>query len=449
LNFVQQDSVAAQLFKDQLTVQEEGKIDQLKGKENKKIKAFYTNRLERMNYMVENESVVFDQKIYPKLNEILEYIKKSNPEYSLSNANRVLVGNSLAINAVCYGNEVLVVYLGLLARCENESQIAFVIAHELSHQILDHVDNTVRENIAHQESRKIYENSKEYKEIEDYNRRSSNNLYLNEYGFKVRAESRKKESQADSLAYILLKNTTYNRNDAIRFLRILDQSDQEKYKIALNLESILGGTNQEFNPAWLKTKEGLNVEQEFDKEILDSLKTHPDCDSRIAKLMQDFTILPIDTVSVIEEIDYLHNIDFELIKFDLVVKRYARALKNSLLQKQLHPSNVELNKIIAICLGNIYMATKDHTLFDYVPKPNDNYNFNYHQILLLIENIRLSELGGLFEDYYKNNVLLIARSNRDEHRYYLEYLHAAIAQDGDEEQLKKEYQSKFPKGIYF
>lgn len=247
LNFTGQDSAAAELFIDQLTVQEEAKIKELKGKENKIFREYYKIRLEYMNYLTDSESFVFDNTMYPKLNEILENIKELNPEYQLSNANRVLVGNSLVPNAVCYGNEVLVVYLGLLALCENESQLAFVIAHELSHQILDHVDNTLRARIAHRESRELLEKKKEYKKAEDYNKSSIANEYNLEHGFKVRAESRKKESQADSLAYVLLENTSYNNNEAIRFLRILDNSDQEKYKIALNLDSILNGTNQKFN----------------------------------------------------------------------------------------------------------------------------------------------------------------------------------------------------------
>ena len=191
------------------------------------------------------------------------------------------------------------------------------------------------------------------------------------------------------------------------------------------------------------------MKQEFDNELIDSLKTHPNCDSRVAKLIHDFKISPEDTSSVKEELDYLYNIDFELIKSDLANKRYARALKNSLLQKELHPSNVELNKIIAICLGNIYLATKNHTIFDFVPKPSDYYNFNYHQLLLLTENIRLSELGRLFEGYHEKNSTSLLKANRDEHSYYLDYLKAAISQNGNEEELKKEYQSKFPKGIYF
>lgn len=449
LTFEPKDSVAAKLFIDNLTANEKGKIKELKGNTSKEFKEYYKARMEYMNYLHDNESFLFDNTIYPKLNGILENIKKSNPQYKLSNANKVLVGNSLVPNAVCYGNEVLVVYLGLLALCENESQVAFIIAHELSHQILDHSDNSLRARIAHDESKEFLEKSKEYRKAKDYNKSSILAEYQYEYGFKVRSVSRKKEHEADSMAYILLKNTAYNNNEAIRLVRILDICDQEKYKIALNLDSIFDGKKQKFNPEWVKTKDGLNVKQEFNKEIEDSLKTHPDCDSRIAKLMKDFTISPIDTFSVKEEVEFLNNIDFELIKSDILAKRYARALKNTLLQKRLNPSNVELDKLIAICLGDIYMARKEHMIFNYVPRPAEDFNYNYHQILLFIDNIRLSELGNVFEEYCEVNSIAILNSNKDEHWFYLKYLKEAIAQSGEEDKLKEEYKSRFPKGNYF
>jgi hypothetical protein len=449
LHFFEKDSTVAEQFITDLTAQHKLNLKELKGKENKELKEYYEERFEYMNYLTESENVIFDQKIYPNLNRVLEDIKKANPRYELSKVNRVLVGSSLAPNAVCYGNEVLVVYLGLLNLCENESQIAFLIAHELSHQLLDHVDNSLKAKIAHGKSLEILLKNKEYEKANDYEQNSMYNSYKNDFTFKVKEESRKSESEADSLGYVLLENTGYNKNEAIRLLRILETSDQEKYKIALPLDSLFSGTNKEFNADWLKTKEGLNVKQEFDKELIDSLKTHPDCDFRIAKLIEDFSISAEDTVSTLDEVGYLNTIDFDVIISDLTAKRYARALKNALLQKQLNPANKELNKIIAICIGNIYLATKDHTIFDFVPKPADRFNYNYHQILLLIENIRLSELGDLFEAYYRDNEIAILQSNKDEHSHYLAYLKAAISQTGEEEKLKEEYQSKFPKGNYF
>lgn len=397
-----------------------------------------------INYSFDEDEYLFDNILYPKLNEILATIKSANPQFNYSNTLKVLISTSAEPNASCYGNSVLVFNVGMLTRMQNEDQIAFIVAHELAHQLLDHVDSKVKRTIAYTNSEEFKEQVKEMKKLE-YGRNAALNNFLFKYTVNSRSKNRKIESQADSLGMILIKNTSYSLEEGLKLLMLLDEIDVEKYKDSIDFVTEFSNNDYTFNTALIKKRGGLEVKQELSQEILDSLKTHPDSEDRLNYMITTFDLERPELLNEVVQPSYLHHIDFETIRTDLLNQRYGRALKNSMLFKKYYNEDDFFHTISAICLGEIYLAQKNHTLRQFVPKPSDYYFFNYHRMLLMIENIRLSELRELYDNYYSAKVKL---KEEDEHSLYLSYLHAKINGDSKAEEIKSDYIKNFPLGVY-
>jgi len=141
------------------------------------------------------------------LNGILE---KLMPEEVKSLPISLYVSNSTIPNAYAYIDGSIMINLALLADFESEEEIAFVIAHELSHLILRHGITKAAK------SKKI--SRAERSEILTKDIRS---LSMEKY-------SQEAEFEADSLAVVLMAQSEYNPNGAIRALGNLGEVTEKK-----------------------------------------------------------------------------------------------------------------------------------------------------------------------------------------------------------------------------
>jgi hypothetical protein len=221
----------------------------------------------------------------PEISKLLDEIATELYEKNKSKIKSkpiLLIDRSAIVNAYSIGNNIVVVNLGLINFCQYEEELAMVIAHEISHDVLDH-------SISSMKKKAEWLNSLEYKEFikdlssDKYNRVTKLVNTFKEYSYNRNKHGRYGESSADSLAVQFLLNTKYGFNAAY-FLR-LDSSDLE-YKTPLksDLQSYFKSYNIEINPLLLGKKgKGLsNKQNTFNNtnEINDTLKTHPDCIER-------------------------------------------------------------------------------------------------------------------------------------------------------------------------
>jgi hypothetical protein len=173
----------------------------------------------------------------------------------------------------------MAINLGLVVFARSKEEIALTIAHEMSHNILEHAETSMRK-------RAEWLTSDEYKQsLEDvldsrYERLTRLKKIFENYSFDRSRHQRYRESDADSLAIILLKNAHLSFDPAF-FLR-LDSADmvyrQPLKQPVKNYFSPYGITIDE---AWLKKRsKGLSTRSYSFQEaatLQDSLKTHPDC----------------------------------------------------------------------------------------------------------------------------------------------------------------------------
>jgi hypothetical protein len=88
--------------------------------------------------------VLFNDPVSTYLNEILDVLLEDDPV--LRKKVRAYALRSTAVNAFATDNGVILVNLGLIARAKNEAQLAFILSHELSHFVGQHVFDAFLKN---------------------------------------------------------------------------------------------------------------------------------------------------------------------------------------------------------------------------------------------------------------------------------------------------------------
>ena len=168
---------------------------------------------------------------------------------------------------------------------ENESQAAFILCHEIAHYLRNHGNLAIEQYITNLFSK---ETQKKLKSISRDRVDKSEKVLklLRGMTYNSRRHSRFKESEADSLGFMLLANTKYSANEAWDALRILDSIDNISWP-TIPYKTLLDSPQFPFQNAWLagapKSSLALQAEAQLEEPAdADSLKTHPDCQKRMA-----------------------------------------------------------------------------------------------------------------------------------------------------------------------
>ncbi|RYY96839.1 MAG: peptidase M48 Ste24p [Chitinophagaceae bacterium] len=258
----------------------------------KKFREFWEGRTEFVVNAIDNKDFIQETELHAFVDGILGQICSANRDL-IPQKPVLLIDRSASVNAYSVGGHLIAVNLGLISFARSREEIALVIAHELSHDILDHAGRSMRE-------RAEWLTSEEYKkslnEVLDsrYERYTRLKKVLEGYTFSRTRHNRYHEGEADSLAVVLLKNGKI-AFDPASFLR-LDSSDMQYQRpLAQPVKEYFTAMGLPFEDSWArKATKGLssrNYSFNKGKENADSLKTHPDCKDRYART------LPWSTVS--------------------------------------------------------------------------------------------------------------------------------------------------------
>jgi hypothetical protein len=252
----------------------------------KKYKEFWDERTDFITGAITADNYVHDKDICNYIQGIIDQIVAANrnllPERPL-----LLLDRSPSVNAYSTGGNLIAVNLGLISFARSREELALVIAHELSHNILNHPENSMKE-------RAEWFTSDEYKKSlsavldSKYERLTRLKKVFSGYSFDRSRHQRYHESDADSLAIVLLKKSNIPFNARV-FLR-LDSADlQYRQPLKTSLGSYFTSYNLPFDEAWTKKRsKGLSTHNYNFRDttgIEDSLKTHPDCAERYARTL--------------------------------------------------------------------------------------------------------------------------------------------------------------------
>lgn len=389
-----------------------------------------------------------DDRVDPYLQGILREILKGNPTLPAQDI-RLLLARYPWPNATSHGEGTILLNAGLLAHLENESQLAFVICHEIAHYVLDHVESAIRKRIAVLESDETKAEIKKISKTE-YGARAKALELLKDISYDATRHSRLREAQADSMALSLLLNTRYDAREALSCLGILDHIDEDD-STRLQFRELLDSKDFPFNDAWLRVQlssfGGATVEKVLDE---DSLKTHPDCGKRIALLvprLEDFSgqgkSLHLQSNKAFLELRQACT--FEAGRSHYFFDNLSRALYEGILLLQRHPDQPFLQGTLGMCLTRMHNEQKNHALGKYIDLPSRDQSEQYVIVTSFIQNLRLSDWARLGYYFLKPK----AGDAKDPYLLYAWWASCRIMADASSQVAAKErYLQLFPNGEF-
>lgn len=335
-------------------------------KKDKKLQSKYSIEV---NYLLDNlmleGSILFNDEISNYLNTIVQNLVK-NESNLIKNKIKVYTIRSTEVNAFATQRGDIFVTMGLIAKLKNESEIAFILAHEVTHFLQEHnLKMYIELNKVSKKNRKeiVLENKEEY----------SNANLLKKCLF-----SKDQESEADSLGCLRYMNAGYEIKyvqgvfDILSSSNIPLQNEPFKYEI---LE-----TNTITIPLDIKLFAVPKLITE--EEVNDDYSSHPNISKRrkfISNQIQ--TTQNVLSKTLTKEFESINNRgQLELPMLFLQSKDYINAVYTSATLLNKYPDNVYLKKCLAKSLYNI-MKLKNNSIsiqsnsYEYPGYSNSVYHF--------------------------------------------------------------------------
>jgi len=259
----------------------------------KKYREIWDQRTDQLLGAINDDDYVHDKEVYGYVLDIVRQLAAANPGL-MPEKPLLLIDRSSSVNAYAMGGNILAVNLGLITFSQTREELALAIAHELSHNILHHYENAMRQKAE-------WLTSEEYRQSLNsvldsrYERLSRLKKVLENYTFSRSRHQRYHESEADSLAVLMLKKSNIPFV-ATYFLR-LDSSDNE-YMTPLShpLSAFFTAYHLPYEETWSRRRgHGLSTRAYSFSDtttLADSLKTHPDCVERYNKTRNLSTVDP-------------------------------------------------------------------------------------------------------------------------------------------------------------
>lgn len=421
----------------------------LTSKFKKDLKTIYENRNQEIIDRLKNDEFIFGHLINSNLQTLLDKIYQSNP--SIPNHQiQLLLSKSSIPNAYCLGEGTIVINLGLLQFLENESQLAFVICHELAHFQLNHVNISIQNQLEVFASEEVKSTLKSISK-NDYLKISRIEEFVRNVSYSKMKNSRKDEIQADSLGMVYLQRTSFQDSEAKKTLEILDIIDNDDFDF--DFQKIFNTPSFQFQEKWLKSSQisnfGSFTAKPLSEAVIDSLKTHPDCALRIEKISNNFLVTKKKKSEIISTTDFIkmrESAMFEIVESDFYRENYSKTLYRLIKLLHKYPNNSYLNAMLVRCIYVIHSAKKQHQLYKYIDNEKYIENRNYQSVLRVIENLTLKDLSRLAYYPLKEKPSL---NHDDEIIIFASYLASDLIENSvEKENWKKIYQSKYPKGKY-
>lgn len=401
----------------------------------------------RMTFMgkVLGGAFIKDDSLERYVDNVLNKIVSNNALQSYPR--RVLILSSPHVNAVCYGQGIYAVTVSLLGRIENESQLAFILAHELAHDELGHIRTRIvqeanldLEDRAREQTFKIISGKIVKEEIEAFRKLI--------YDFSK--HSRKNEMRADSMAITLLRNAHYNEREAFAALTILQSAQAPKHEVGAELFAPFHSAHYPFEDYWLNDR--LTV---YSKKYMgtflyssDSIESHPSIALRknvlrpyLRNQLQD-TIQhqPLNFVNEVSEIAA-----FETVESAYKNKEYDLSLYYALQLYNRYPHNAYLISRIGKILTDLYEAQNASRFHDYLAKYTHNYGEELKLINSFLHNLTQKELGEVAFHFLNNESNF---NSSDKSHYYLLWKISSLTHRNDIiVKVSDEYRSRFGVGI--
>jgi len=398
-------------------------------------------------------SALLDPVVEPFVQQVFARIVKANPQLP---AARLVLTRNPEPNAHAVGNGTVMLNLGLLPRLENESQLAFILCHELAHVACRHMENGLQERLATLHSKEL---KREFRRIinSEYNIGSQIKALALGFSLNNSYHHRRFERQADSLGYVLLTRTTYEAPQAYRALELLDTIDEPENPEALALSTYFSCPNfpRTFASAPAKPASIFTVKA-AEKTVLestDTLKSHPDCAKRmrfvqtlangqVAKGPQPASAPDFARIRSLSRLEVIQSwFDYDC---------YDHALFEALQLLPQQPNSPFLRSVVVLSLFELRQHLQDHTYTEVVSNISTHQPANFNALLRTLYDLHYEDFTGLGTCFAQASSLEAA-TPADEYTLAARYAASALAFEATSvtaKGLRDQYQKQYAGGRF-
>ena len=285
-----------------------------------------------INRLMSNGRILYGDPISRMVERIADTLLKDYPE--LRRELRFYTVKSPSVNAFATGQGMIFVTTGLVAQVENESQLAYVISHEIVHYYRKHNMEVL--------TRRIKTSDDEAEQMADF--------------LKYHYRSREMENEADSLGLRLFYiNSAYDK-------RVTDGVFDVLQYATLPFDEVPFDTTY-FNSPYYRLPSHYFLEEvapiSSRDDYPDSLSTHPNIKKRRARtgdILSHYNGGKAYVATTQEEFAQLRTLArFECIRQNLIYANYTRAFYDCYVLERQYPNNAFLARSKAQALYGIAM----------------------------------------------------------------------------------------------
>jgi len=314
---------------------------------------FYNTYTYELNLLVRNNYVLYGDKLSSYVNSIHSKIYKENVDLKVET--KIFVIKNTTVNAFAYPNGYIFLTTGLIAQCETEAHLAFIICHEIQHVVANHGW------LSFKEKNDILKGNGDYANI-PANQRI--NLALK--------HSRAHEFYADKSGLNLYKNLALDAAQPMNVMKMLHHSEHP-YENTIFDFSIFEDSSYQF-PDFYKLTDSIGFESKKDD---DKQSTHPSTEKRISSLRgltqknnkgefyyygANKSIGKTELIKDSPFKDIQEICRFENIYLHINNNRYVRALYESYLAKSLYQDDLFIEKVQTYILCNLAKAANTEAI---------------------------------------------------------------------------------------
>ncbi|MBO4773955.1 MAG: M48 family metallopeptidase [Bacteroidales bacterium] len=335
----------------------------------------------QINKLMSSGRVLYGDPITRMVEKVADQLLANEP--ALRSQLRFYTIKSSDVNAFCTGQGMIFVNVGLIAQLQDESQLAYVLAHEIVHYVRKHnLEVLTRDN------RKEAKKSEEDDEV--WERDQTVRLLL-----RYHQRSHAMETEADTIGLKRFYLKAGYSTDLDGVFDVLQYSALPFDEIPFNTEYFNTERYQVPQSCFLDSVKAISARDDYD----DSRSSHPNIKKRRTLVNELLKQIPSGgaryIVTTEEEFDRLRTLArLECIRMDLIDAEYANAFYSCYLLQKTMPDNLFLEKSRLQALYAISKYKTYQSVNNYIPLYTD-YEGEIQQIYHFFHKIESKELAML------------------------------------------------------
>lgn len=352
----------------------------------------YDERYGYVKELIEGNELINEGALHSYVFNILNNLSE---KVGLRDSIRLFLVRSPEPNAFNTNQNIIFVNLGLFQQINSEDQLAFILAHELGHELLNHYDKSVLERAISQNEKSVKSELRRIK-MSQYQRNKALNELMLPLILESKELSRKNELEADSLALNLFTKLGYCVDSIYSVFDELNENEYDLEKGEFNILDVLYQKHIDQGCGTVQKGSSLGVFQSKEQDtLIDLLRSHPHDNIRIENLFKDsITYVKKEYSSD----DFLTNQRYAL--YELIISEYdhgnlGRSIYLAMIASQYYTNDIFINEFVSSGLASLLYYKYGVNMGGKLDSYSDVYNDKYNRLNREIECLSHTELSEI------------------------------------------------------